>query len=216
MNKYLNILPLCAALALTVPVTSFAQTATTETTTEAPAEAPATETSPAKTTIESQLSMADESESDTTLGKPYTKEVVGAWEMRCIKTEEEIDPCQMYQLLDDGQGVPVAEFSLFRLPSGGKAEAGATVVVPLETALPAQLSISVDGGKARRYPFAFCNQVGCYVRMGLTKDDVAAFKRGKEAVITIVPALAPDQTVQLALSLDGFTASFDKSSVIDQ
>jgi invasion protein IalB len=52
--------------------------------------------------------------------------------------------------------------------------------------------------------------------MGLTKDDVAAFKRGKEAVITIVPALAPDQTVQLALSLDGFTASFDKSSVIDQ
>jgi invasion protein IalB len=216
MNKYLNILPLCAALALTVPVASFAQTATTETTTEAPAEAPATETSPAKTTIESQLSMGDVSEADTALGKPYTKEVVGAWEMRCIKTEEEIDPCQMYQLLDDGQGVPVAEFSLFRLPGGGKAEAGATVVVPLETALPAQLSISVDGGKARRYPFAFCNQVGCYVRMGLTKDDVAAFKRGKEAVITIVPALAPDQTVQLALSLDGFTASFDKSSVIDQ
>jgi invasion protein IalB len=203
-------------LALTVPVASFAQTATTETTTEAPAEAPATETSPAKTTIESQLSMGDVSEADTALGKPYTKEVVGAWEMRCIKTEEEIDPCQMYQLLDDGQGVPVAEFSLFRLPGGGKAEAGATVVVPLETALPAQLSISVDGGKARRYPFAFCNQVGCYVRMGLTKDDVAAFKRGKEAVITIVPALAPDQTVQLALSLDGFTASFDKSSVIDQ
>ncbi len=34
MNKYLNILPLCAALAMTLPVASFAQTATTETTTE--------------------------------------------------------------------------------------------------------------------------------------------------------------------------------------
>ena len=51
--------------------------------------------------------------------------------------------------------------------------------------------------------------------MGLTDADVAAFKRGKEAVITIVPALAPDQKVELALSLDGFTASFDKSSIVE-
>jgi invasion protein IalB len=78
------------------------------------------------------------------------------------------------------------------------------------------LTVAVDGGKARRYPYAFCNPVGCYVRLGLTADDVAAFKRGKEAIITIVPALAPDQQVKLTLSLDGFTASFDKSSVIDQ
>jgi invasion protein IalB len=213
MTKYLNILPLCAALAMTLPAASFAQTTTT--TTEKPvAAAPTTEDAPAATTLESQLSMGDEGETD--IGKPYTKEVVGAWEMRCIKTEEENDPCQMYQLMDDGQGVPVAEFSLFRLPGDGKAEAGATIVVPLETALPAQLSLSVDGGKARRYPFAFCNPVGCYVRMGLTKEDIAAFKRGKEAVITIIPALAPDQKVELALSLDGFTAGYDKSSVIEQ
>ncbi len=219
MNKYLSILPLCAAMALTLPVGGFAQTTTTE--------APATETAPAATDapaassptaadVEAQLSLGQDAEADTELGKPYTKEVVGAWEMRCIKTEAEVDPCQMYQLMDDGQGAPVAEFSLFRLPAGGKAAAGATVVVPLETALPSQLTITVDGGKARRYPFAFCNPVGCYVRMGLTPDDVAVFKRGKEAVITIVPALAPDQKVELALSLDGFTASFDKSSVIDQ
>jgi invasion protein IalB len=214
MNKYLNILPLCAALAMTLPVASFAQTTTT--TSEKPAAAPAEEATPPANALESQLSMGVDAEGETDIGKPYTKEVIGAWEMRCIKTEEENDPCQMYQLMDDGQGVPVAEFSLFRLPGNGKAEAGATIVVPLETALPAQLSLAVDGGKARRYPFAFCNPVGCYVRMGLTNEDVAAFKRGKEATITIVPALAPDQKVELSLSLDGFTASFDKSSVIDQ
>ena len=89
-------------------------------------------------------------------------------------------------------------------------------MVPLETALPQQLTIAVDGSKARRYPYAFCNPVGCYVRLGLTKEDVSAFKRGNAAVITIVPALAPDQKVQLNLSLDGFTASYDKVSVIDQ
>lgn len=231
MKKYITLLPLCAAMALTMPVSGYAQTAATETpaATDAPettaptaptAEAvPSTEentTTGSSTDVQSQLSLGEDSDGEPTLGKPDTKEVIGAWEMRCIKTEEEVDPCQMYQLLADGEGAPVAEFSLFRLPGGGQAKAGATVVVPLETALPAQLTLSVDGGKARRYPYAFCNPVGCYVRMGLTDADIAAFKRGKQAVMTIVPALAPDQEVKVTLSLDGFTASYDEVSVIEQ
>jgi len=86
--------------------------------------------------------------------------------------------------------------------------------VPLETALQNQLTVSIDGAAGKRYPFAFCNAVGCYARIGLTADDVAGFKRGNLAKLTIVPALAPDQKVVLDLSLEGFTASFDKSSVI--
>jgi invasion protein IalB len=205
MSNFFKALPLCAALALIAPAGAFAQT-TTET---KPAEATTSQ-------VESQLSLGEDADADPELGKPYTKEVIGAWEMRCIKTEEEVDPCQMYQLLDDGEGAPVAEVSLFRLPGSGKAEAGATIVVPLETALPQQLTLSVDGGKARRYPYAFCNPVGCYVRMGLTAADIAAFKKGKEAIVTIVPALAPDQKVELKVSLAGFTASYDKVSVIEQ
>tara|TARA_R110002049_G_scaffold23545_7_gene83535 strand:- start:22404 stop:23072 length:669 start_codon:yes stop_codon:yes gene_type:complete len=222
MTKFMTALPLCAALALMAPMAAFAQTATTETTPTAPTTTDAAEPKPQASAsgtaaeVEEQLSLGEDADKDPELGKPYTKEVIGAWEMRCIKTGEEVDPCQMYQLLDDGEGAPVAEVSLFRLPAGGKAEAGATIVVPLETALPAQLTIAVDGGNARRYPYAFCNPVGCYVRLGLTAADVAAFKRGKAAVITIVPALAPDQKVELALSLDGFTGSYDKVSVIEQ
>ena len=94
--------------------------------------------------------------------------------------------------------------------------AGATAVVPLETALPQQLSISVDGGQARKYPYAFCNPVGCYSRIGFTVQDVNAFKAGNNADITIVPALAPDQKVVLTMSLKGFTAGYAKVSVIDQ
>lgn len=197
MSTYRTTLALCAGLLATSTFSALGQDTT----------APK---------VEDQLSLGEDASKDPELGKPYTKEVIGAWEMRCIKTEAEVDPCQMYQLLDDGQGAPVAEISLFRLPAGGKAEAGATVVVPLETALPQQLTISVDGGKARRYPYAFCNQVGCYARLGMTADDIAAFKRGNEAVISIVPALAPDQQVKLTLSLAGFTASYDKVSVIEQ
>lgn len=197
MSTYRSTLALCATL---LAATSFA--------------ASAQDTTAPK--VEDQLSLGEDASKSPELGKPYTKEVIGAWELRCIKTETDEDPCQMYQLLDDGQGAPVAEISLFRLPGGGKAEAGATVVVPLETSLPQQLTIAVDGAKARRYPYAFCNQVGCYARLGMTAGDVAAFKRGNEAVITIVPALAPDQQVKLTLSLTGFTASYDKVSVIEQ
>lgn len=200
MSNFLKALPFIAAVTLFAPVASFAQTTADD----------------AAPKIEDQLSLGEDTEATVALGQPYTKETIGAWEMRCIKTEGETDPCQMYQLLDDGEGAPVAEISLFRLPGSGKAEAGATIIVPLETALPRQLSISVDAGKARRYPFAFCNPVGCYVRLGLTAEDVAAFKRGNTAKITIVPALAPDQTVDLTLSLTGFTASYDQVSVLDQ
>lgn len=210
MSKFLTALPLCAALALTVPVSVFAQTATATEEEEAKPQTGNAEE------IENQLSLGEDADKDPELGQPYTQEVIGAWEMRCIRTEAETDPCQMYQLLDDGQGAPVAEISLFRLPEGGKAEAGATIVVPLETSLPQQLTIAVDGGKARRYPYAFCNPVGCYARLGLTPADITSFKRGKEAVITIIPALAPDQQVKLALSLTGFTASYNKVSVIEQ
>lgn len=206
MTKFLTALPLCAALAVFAPAAVFAQTVDVQT----------DETVKPATTVEDQLSLGEDADQNPEVGKPYTRETIGAWEMRCIKVEEGEDPCQMYQLMDDGQGAPVAEVSLFRLPSGGKAVAGATVIVPLETALPQQLTIAIDGGKTRRYPYAFCNPVGCYVRLGLTAEDVTAFKRGNEAKMTIVPALAPDQKVVLTLSLEGFTASYDKASVLNQ
>ncbi|MEM6939183.1 MAG: invasion associated locus B family protein [Pseudomonadota bacterium] len=205
MSMYRTALAGCfAVMALSAPALAQDTEAETPTQTE---EAPS---------VEDQLSMGEDASVDPEIGRPYTREVTGAWEMRCIKVESGEEPCQMYQLLDDGEGAPVAEISLFRLPEGGRAEAGATIVVPLETALQQQLTISVDGGNARRYPYAFCNPVGCYVRLGMTPQDVNAFKRGNQAVITIVPALAPDQEVQLTLSLDGFTASYDKVSIIEQ
>lgn len=219
MLRFYAVLALAAAVGFGPQSGAFAQTTPPATEEPAPAESPeTTETTPPAENIEDKLTFADE-DGEGKVGQPYTREVIGAWEMRCIKGEEgaEADePCQMYQLMDDGEGVPVGEMSLFRLPGTGKAEAGATIVVPLETALPNQVTIAIDGGKARRYPYAFCNPVGCYARLGLTKEDVAAFKGGKEAIITIVPALAPDQKVNLAMSLEGFTASYAKVSVIEQ
>ena len=163
--------------------------------------------------IEDQLSLGEDA-SIPQVGETYTKETNGDWDVRCIKTEDGLDePCQMYQLMSDDEGTPVAEISIFRLPEGGRAIAGATIVVPLETSLPPQLVMQVDAGSTRRYPYSFCNTIGCYSRVGLVDEEVDAFLAGKAAKLTIVPAMAPDQTVELTMSLTGFTASYAKTTI---
>jgi len=143
-----------------------------------------------------------------TVGQTYLAAGFEVWEQRCVKTEDGSDPCQLYQLLKDESGGPVAEISLFDLPEGAQASAGATVVVPLETLLTANLQLSIDTGKAKIYPFTFCAQIGCIARIGLTAEEVEQFRKGAGAVMTIVPAVAPDQKVALKISLKGFTAGF--------
>jgi invasion protein IalB len=196
MYRKLQLLTLAALTALAAPLAAqdTDQPAAEETTEAAPGE--------------------DLSLGTTDMGSTYVQEEVGDWELQCIRTDQEEDPCTLYQLLNDQEGNPVAEVSIFRLPEGGRAEAGATVIVPLETLLTEQLRIAVDGGQGKLYPFSFCNPVGCYARIGLTASDVEAFKRGAVAQLSIVPFAAPDQTVTLDLSLSGFTAGYDKVSVL--
>ncbi|MCW1952146.1 MAG: invasion associated locus B family protein, partial [Octadecabacter sp.] len=126
--------------------------------------------------------------------------------------EEGEDPCQMYQLLNDADGNAVAEIAIVVLQNGGQAVAGATIVAPLETLLTEQLTLRVDGGQARRFPFNFCNVGGCVTRLGLTEQDVALFRRGAEATLRMVPAAAPDQDVTVTMSLSGFTAAFNAAA----
>lgn len=142
------------------------------------------------------------------VGSSYVQANFDAWEQRCIRTEDGSDPCQLYQLLKDAQGNAVAEFSMFNLPAGGQAIAGATVVVPLETLLTENLLVAVDGGTPKVYPFTFCSTIGCVSRIGFTSAEVEQFKKGAKAVMTIVPVVAPDQKVSVELSLKGFTAGY--------
>lgn len=143
---------------------------------------------------------------------PFVKEVFDDWVLQCLKVSEDAEVCQMYQLLEDQNGASVAEVNIFRLKDGGQAVAGGTFTVPLETLLTQKLTISIDGREAKRYDFSFCTVQGCYARVGFAADDVARYKAGKEAVITIVPVVAPDQKVSVTMSLKGFTAAFDASS----
>ncbi len=204
MVNSLKLLATLALLALAAPL--YAQEAT-DPAVDPAAEAPA---DPA-----ADLSMGAPVEGGPPqVGEPYIREAFGDWSMRCLKAEEgSADPCQLYQLLMDADGNAVAEISMFPLPEGGEAAAGATIVAPLETLLTQQVTISVDGANSRRYPFTFCNRAGCVARVGFTAEEVAQFKAGATASMRIVPAAAPDQEVVLNISLVGFTAGFDGTDV---
>ncbi|MEM0945919.1 MAG: invasion associated locus B family protein [Pseudomonadota bacterium] len=143
------------------------------------------------------------------IGSTYTEETFGDWEKRCVRTQDGNDPCQMYQLITDTNGGSVAEMTIFPVPGNDQIVAGATVITPLETLLTEAVTISIDGGQARRYPFTFCTVQGCVARIGLTNADLDAYRGGAAAQVRIVPAVAPDQEVRVDASLSGFTAAYE-------
>ena len=157
------------------------------------------------------LSTGEVVSNDPQPGQTFVAATHGDWQVRCVKAPEgQNDQCQLHQLLNDQGGNSVAEMNIFIVPdNSGPAEAGATLVTPLETLLTEQVTIAIDADPAKRYPFMFCNRVGCVSRIGLTGDDLAAMRRGVEGRLRIVPAAAPDQEVILRISLSGFTAGYN-------
>lgn len=135
-------------------------------------------------------------------------EKIGDWTVSC-QDQEAGERCQMTQVLLDQSNTPVVEVNLFSVPEGGEVKAGGSIMAPLETLLTAQMTIAVDDSSSKRYPFAYCIPQGCIARVGLTAEDVANYKAGAKAFVSIVPAIAADQTVKLEMSLSGFTKAFD-------
>jgi invasion protein IalB len=204
MPKLSRFLSAALLLALATPI--WAQEATTET-------APAAETTTTPDPANDLAMGTPVDDGVLNVGEPYVREEFGDWAMRCLKAEEgQPDPCQLYQLLLDQASNPVAEVSMFPLPAGSRAAAGATIVAPLETLLTAALTIAVDDGTPRQYPFTFCNPGGCVARVGFTQAEIDEFKAGGKATMTIVPAVAPDEPRVLTISLVGFTAGYEAAA----
>ncbi len=188
----------------------FAAPGLAQETTAPAADAPAATDAPP-----AQPSGIAESSDKAEIGQPYWGVTNGDWKARCFKTPEGDDPCEAFQVLTDGtltatgQLNQVAEISLFDLPDGGDAVLGAVIIAPLETALQAGLVLQIDAGAPKLYPYSFCTVAGCIARIGFTATDVAELKKGNEAKLVIVPAAAPDQQVNIKVSLTGVTAAID-------
>lgn len=199
MAAFSKTLTLLLSLAAAVP--ALAQ--------ETPAPAPATPAAPAADAAAPATTEAATDAAPDGIGQPYIKETFDDWSLRCIRTEDGADPCQMYQLLKDTSGNPVAEMTIVSLPEGSQAALGATIITPLETLLIEQLSLTIDTGKPAVYPFSFCTQMGCVVRIGFTVEEVERLRKGNKASIAITPLAKPDAKVTVDVSLKGFTKALE-------
>jgi invasion protein IalB len=119
-----------------------------------------------------------------------------------MKEEE----CRVFNFLVDQDGNTIAQLDMQFLSTGGKAVAGVDIATPLGSLLTAQVVLKIDAGKAKRYPYTWCDQQGCYARFGMTQEEIEAMKRGAKANVIISSVAAPDQPLSMDLSLSGFTA----------
>ena len=143
-------------------------------------------------------------------GEIYLAGNKGDWNVRCITGNPgEIDKCEIQQLLFLNENTPVADISIFKLPDGERAIAAANVMVPLETLLTKKFRFAFSEDSVKEFPYSFCNQNGCLVRMGLLEEDIEAMKKGSSSELSITHISSPEGSVNLSLSLNGFTAAFD-------
>lgn len=174
----------------------------------------APETAEAEAPVASPVTGLDTGREVDDDNEPYVRETHGDWSLRCFPADGQEELCQMYQLLTEEAGNPVAEFSLYRLEGVANVVAGATIAVPLGTLLTEEIKLSVDSGKPKSYAYSYCTMAGCFSRIGLAQSDIDAMKRGAEATLEIVPAQAPTQKVRIGVSLSGFTAAFEATSAL--
>lgn len=173
------------------------------------AEAPAEQAAPgaAQPPADAAAASAEEAE----VGQPYIQAEHQDWAIRCIKAGQGTDPCVLNQLLLDETDNPVAEINFIPL-QGQEAAAGGTFIAPLETDLVMGLGVTIDQGQTRGYPFNVCTaRDGCVARIGFTSQELGEFKRGSQAIVSLLPYGAdPENPIQLSMSLSGFTAGFDE------
>lgn len=86
-------------------------------------------------------------------------------------------------------------------------ESFAEIVVPLGVYLPGGLGLKVDDQPAKAAPFERCIDEGCVVRAPISRTMLANLKAG--GTVNIVIFGAPEQPVQIPMSLSGFTAAYD-------
>ena len=200
------------ALALTLALAAATAQAQEATPPAPAADAPAAEAPAAATPAETpaaEAPAAAPTDAPDGPGTTYIANTFDDWQVQCVRTETGNDPCQMYQLLKDANGSNVADISLLNLPAGGQIVAGANIMTPLETLLTQNVTLKLDTNEAKVYPFTFCAPQGCFARVGLTAEELAAYKKGNKVEMTVVPMAAPDQKVVVNISLKGFTSAYE-------
>lgn len=163
-------------------------------------------TAPADQTNSSESTLAP---LDQTAASEITRSTVGAWDVAC---PAEAVNCAMAQIGNDASGTPVLEMVVRKLAEPlevGERTAIAVldVITPLGVVLTEGLSVTIDDGRTESAPFQICTEQGCLVREPIDEELVTRFKRGNNAVVSVIAANQGE--VSATLSLSGFTKAYD-------
>ncbi len=141
------------------------------------------------------------------LGQHYLVKTYRDWQKICVKTGDDTDPCHIYQLIKNDDGLPIGEITLLKVSEPEGVSAAATILTPLGTLLTSRMVLTLDDGTTGDYPYSWCDKRGCYVRVAFTDDEVLSMKKGRKGTIKIETISAPGEPLTLPISLLGFTAA---------
>ena len=147
-------------------------------------------------------------ETVTKPGQVYQSETHKDWQILCTSSNKEVDPCSMYQLIKDKNGHPTAEINIVRVEATEGISAAATILTPHRTLLTKRMVLRLDENSVSDYPYSWCDERGCHIRIAFTDDDVLTMKNGQFGEIEIESIVAPGKPILLRLSYLGFTAAF--------
>jgi invasion protein IalB len=129
------------------------------------------------------------------------------WILRCGKSQQGPEVCEMQQQRADKEGRTVMAVAVGTVP--GSSDLGLLIILPLGIALPPGVSLQVDGGAEVPLVVDRCERQGCRIEMLIKPDLMTRLKGGREAKV-FFEADNPQgerQRLGVPISLLGFTAA---------
>ncbi len=134
------------------------------------------------------------------------RQTVGHWHVSCgTPPGAKSEKCALVQELIDETRPNYHLKVIFLRSSDGKKEV-LRIVVPLGVLLPTGLGLKIDNADMGHAPFMKCGKIGCIAEVVATKEIVAKFKTGKNAVFIFF--LTPELATGFPVSLSGFSAGY--------
>jgi invasion protein IalB len=129
------------------------------------------------------------------------------WILRCGRSQEGPEVCEMQQQTKDNQGRTVMAVAVGTVP--GSSDLGLLIILPLGISQPAGVSLAIDGGEETPHELDRCERQGCRVEMLIPPELLNRLKSGREAKVFFEADDPQGERRRLGvpISLLGFTAA---------
>ena len=116
------------------------------------------------------------------------------WVLRCGKSQQGPEVCEMQQQRTDKEGRTVMAVAVGTVP--GQSDLGLLIILPLGIALPPGVTLQIDGGGEVPLVVDRCERQGCRIEM-LIKPDRVEVKRGEQVKFVLRNAGKTDHEFML-------------------